>query len=265
MLPVNIQFKFAKSILSVNKAAVNLAVLGELGMYPISIQALKSAVEYWLHVINSDNNLLRDAYKSNLQLSDSFVSKIKILLNKLNFSHVWTNQSTFSKRRLVFAVCKKLDENYLNFWRSSIFDDSNSNHGNKLRTYRNLKDKYAVNTYLKLDIDKNIIKIFTKIKISNSKLAIEQGRFHKTPVENRIRPLCKVDVEDEYHFTMICPKLDNYRVTLINELSDIVSSFKHLNNEAKLKKIFTCEEYDIVKIIVMKISEMYNIRFDLIK
>ena len=157
MLPVNIQVKFAKSILSVNKAAVNLAVPGELGMYPISIQALKSAVEYWLHVINSDNNLLRDAYKSNLQLSDSFVSKIKILLNKLNFSHVWINQSTFSKRRLVFAVCKKLDENYLNFWRSSIFDDSNSNHGNKLRTYRNLKDKYAVNTYLKLDIDKNII------------------------------------------------------------------------------------------------------------
>ena len=76
MLPVNIQVKFAKSILSVNKAAVNLAVLGELGMYPISIQALKSAVEYWLHVINSDNNILRDAYKSNLQLSDSFVSKI---------------------------------------------------------------------------------------------------------------------------------------------------------------------------------------------
>jgi len=122
----------------------------------------------------------------------------------------------------------------------------------------------VVNTYLKLDIDKNIIIFFTKIKISNSKLAIEQGRFHKTPVENRICPLCKIDVEDEYHFTMICPKLDNYRVTLINELSDIVPSFKHLNNEAKLKFLFTCEEYDIVKIIVMKISEMYNIRFDLI-
>ena len=81
MLPVKIQVKFAKSLLSVNKAAVNLAVLGELGMYPISIQALKSSVEYWLHVINSDNtSLLQDAYKSNLQLPDSFASKIKILL-----------------------------------------------------------------------------------------------------------------------------------------------------------------------------------------
>ena len=53
-----------------------------------------------------------------------------------------------------------------------------------------------VNTYLKLDIDKNIIIFFTKIKISISKLAIEQGRFHKTPVENRICPLCKIDVEE---------------------------------------------------------------------
>ena len=76
--------------------------------------------------------------------------------------------------------------------------------------------------------------------------------------------MCKIDVEDEYHFTMICPKLDNYKVTLINELSDIVPSFKHLNNEAKSKFLFTCEEYDIVKIIVMTISEMYNMRFDLI-
>ena len=96
---------------------------------------------------------------------------------------------------------------------------------------------------------------------------IEQERFHKTPVENRICPLCKIDVEDKYHFIMICPRLDNYRGTLINELlvTDVVPSFEYLNNEAKLNFfLFTCEEYDIVKIIVMKISEIYNIRFDLI-
>jgi hypothetical protein len=35
MLPVKVQIKFAKALLGVNKQAVNLAVLGELGMYPI--------------------------------------------------------------------------------------------------------------------------------------------------------------------------------------------------------------------------------------
>jgi hypothetical protein len=38
MLPVKVEIKFAKALLGVNKQAVNLAVLGELGMYPISIR-----------------------------------------------------------------------------------------------------------------------------------------------------------------------------------------------------------------------------------
>jgi hypothetical protein len=97
MLPVKVQIKFAKALLGVNKQAVNLADLGELGMYPISIHALKSAIEYWLHipytfVLKSEDTLL---YRS---LPDSFATRIKILLNKLHFSHVWDNQSTFSKK-----------------------------------------------------------------------------------------------------------------------------------------------------------------------
>jgi hypothetical protein len=44
MLPVKVQIKFTKTLLGVNKQAVNLAVLGEIGMYPISIHAFKSAI-----------------------------------------------------------------------------------------------------------------------------------------------------------------------------------------------------------------------------
>ena len=43
MLPAKVQIKFAKALLGVNKQAVNLAVLVELGMYPISIHAFKPA------------------------------------------------------------------------------------------------------------------------------------------------------------------------------------------------------------------------------
>ena len=51
-------------------------------VFHVSKVSLKSAVEYLLHIINSDNSLLGDAYKSNLQLSDGFASKIKIFLSK---------------------------------------------------------------------------------------------------------------------------------------------------------------------------------------
>ena len=42
---VKAQIKFMKSVLGVNKSAVNLAVLSELGRYPISIYAFKASIE----------------------------------------------------------------------------------------------------------------------------------------------------------------------------------------------------------------------------
>jgi hypothetical protein len=51
------------------------------------------------------------------------------------------------------------------FWKTRIFDDSMTTNGNKLATYRNLKEKYEIETYLFLDIDKTLIKQFTQIKI----------------------------------------------------------------------------------------------------
>jgi hypothetical protein len=48
--PVPVQAKFAKYISGVNKTASNLAVLGELGMIPCSVDAIKLSVGFWHHV-----------------------------------------------------------------------------------------------------------------------------------------------------------------------------------------------------------------------
>jgi hypothetical protein len=119
MLPVKVEIKFAKALLGVNKQAVNLAVLGELGMYPISIHAFKSAIEFWLHI--SEDTLLYKAYEANRSLLDSFATRIKILLNKLHFSHVWDNQSTFSNKRLLHAIYKQLTKFFNMLWKTIIF------------------------------------------------------------------------------------------------------------------------------------------------
>ena len=52
--PVKVQIKFAKYILGVNKTAPNLAVPGELGMIPCSVDAIKLCVGFWHHVVNSN-------------------------------------------------------------------------------------------------------------------------------------------------------------------------------------------------------------------
>ena len=89
---------------------------------------------------------------------------------------------------LLHAIHTKLNDRYLNYWKENIFCDNKSVHGNKLRTYRQLKENYKLETYLLLNIDRKVIGHFAKIRISNSVLRIEQGRHTKTPVEERICP-----------------------------------------------------------------------------
>ena len=262
MESVKLQIKFAKGLLNVNSKAVNTAVLAELGMYPIGIQALKSSVGFWLHILKSNENesLLYNVYKANKQLNDGFASKVKMLLSKLNFTHVWENQCTFSKKRLLLAVVKKLNENYIIFWRNCLFNDDNSINGNKLRTYRKFKVKYELEKYLLLNLDKNVTKNYAKIRISNSMLAVERGRYNKTALENRICPLCHKEVEDEFHFIITCSEINKTRIKMFDEISRIVPCFNSMSEENKFEFIFSCEECDILLIIVNYISEMYNER-----
>lgn len=74
--------------------------------------------------------------------------------------------------------------------------------GNKHRTYRKIKDKSELESYLLIDIDKTAVSIFAKIRISNSKLLIEEGRHCKIPLEQKLCKLCKVEIEDEIHFVL---------------------------------------------------------------
>ena len=62
--PNKIQIKFAKFLLGVNKGAVNNAVLSELGLFPLSLSALKNTINFWLHIINMDSESMVVLYLS---------------------------------------------------------------------------------------------------------------------------------------------------------------------------------------------------------
>jgi hypothetical protein len=57
-IPNKVQMKYAKYMLGVHKSATNITVLAELGLYPLSIAALKSSVIYWIRLLNSKCNSL---------------------------------------------------------------------------------------------------------------------------------------------------------------------------------------------------------------
>ena len=62
----------------------------------------------------------------------------------------------------------------------------------------------------------------TKLQLSNHKLAIETGRYSrpfKKPAE-RTCPICKVEMEDEYHFLNICPAYQEKWSSLLDYLEN---------------------------------------------
>ena len=100
--------KYAKYMLGVHKSATHIAVLAELGLYPLSIAALESSVIYWIHLLNSKcNSLIFQAYRENLKLNESLCNKLKQLFSIIGFSHIWENQGTFFQNLNFYFLLQK--------------------------------------------------------------------------------------------------------------------------------------------------------------
>lgn len=259
--PVKVQLKFYKYMLGVNRRATNLAVFSELGTMPLAIDALKLSIGSWCHVLNADKDVLAHlAYKENIKLKNSYASKLKLLFYKLGFNHTWENQTTFSKKRLVFSFGKKMYDCFCSYWNKCLHDDNNKPNGNKLRTYRKLKSNYEFENFLLLDLEKEYISNFIRVRISNSYLLIEQGRHRNISLKERICPLCKDDIEDEFHFIMQCSILSEIRQKLFDELSAIIPHFQNMSNFDRFKLILSSNEFDIMKLCVQAVNKMYSLR-----
>ena len=95
-VPNKTQIKFAKFVLVVHKSATNIAVLSELGLFPLSLCTIKATINYWLHLLSANaNSLIYHSYQENTLRKDGLCSKIKLLLAEIGFTHVWVNQGTF--------------------------------------------------------------------------------------------------------------------------------------------------------------------------
>jgi hypothetical protein len=84
-------FKYLKYILSVNKKFTILAVLSELGRYPLYFSVVLSMLKYWLRIDKMESGLLSDAYIANQSMvsdnTECWLSSIKFILHKLNIQH----------------------------------------------------------------------------------------------------------------------------------------------------------------------------------
>ena len=148
----------------------------------------------------------------------------------------------------------------------ALFDDSgNAANGNKLRTYRTFKSSYCLEKYLLTSVNpRKEISTFAKIRISCHKLLIEEGRYRKIPLQERICQLCRTDIEDEKNFVLSCPNLENIRKSWFDNINDIYPAFSIMNNSDKFIFIMSSKDYDLNALSISFIFELYNERNNLL-
>ena len=212
---------FNKCTLGVSKRSCNLAVRGELGRFPITIDIILSSLKYFSHILQSTSDfpLLGLALQESKTIDQkevfswfTFVKKIAKNL-KLDLSSECNGK----------AIKHDLQTKFICFWKSEMVRIGRE--GGKLDFYSKFKSHFVMEDYLKLIKSRATRSSFSKLRISDHKLEVERGRYlkPKTPRSERFCKHCfdiygQTIVGDEVHFLLDCPNFKTLRAPLLAKL-----------------------------------------------
>ena len=228
-----LHMKFCKYILKVNNKASNIACLMELGRYPLIVSCITQMVKYWLKICKKpDNTLTREAYDLGCQLNnantDNWVSGIKQSLLLLNSGHSIDVKIDNDKQFIKTDVNAKIKQLFEKHAFELINNDTRKgHHKNKLRTYRELKKDFSLESYLQVIKNPDHRSALCKLRISAHILHIETGRYKNINVKDRECPICQnKQVEDEIHFLFHCNGYNDIRHDFFSKLNICKNTFR---------------------------------------
>ena len=231
---------FLKHSLKVKKSTPNSFVYQECNRHPLYINRILRIIGYWLKIIALDeNDPLKILYYTTIDVNknDSFIKSnfwainVRNILYKNGFGYIWENQNLgISKDFFRIFKTRLIDS----FWQENKIEiDSLSTH----RLFRHL-DKCS-NDYL-VSMPNDFIRIaLSRLRLGSHHLNIERGRWHKIEFLDRKCCMCN-DIEDEFHFVLICPRFHEFRKKYL--------PYDLYNNPSMYKFIKFLNSNDLLKI-----------------
>ena len=224
-----LQLKICKQILGVHRKTMNIPVLAELGRFPLKISIDTHMIKYFIRLNNIPTERLvykayKETIKSGIVVKDKWLSHIKNILDESGQSYIWTDQLNERNRRnpsnhFAKNFSLRLKDIYSQNALSYLNKDDNTNRG-KMQFLRQIKDTYQFEHYLNIENDLHR-KSTTQLRLSAHKLAIETGRWHNVPRENRFCKHCDMNaIETESHFLFECHNYSEGRKAMIDFIKD---------------------------------------------
>jgi len=251
----HLELKFYKRLLNVKRTTATLATRGELGIHPITIEAIGRSLKYLNSINQKNRKLVFHALQENITLSqanpqlNTWYNKITSLAEALQVTTQAASATKHGLKKFSKSIQSKMKQNYNTFWYQELNKSaakSNMLGGNKLRTYNKLKVNFAPEPYLTIVDNNDHRSAITQLRVSSHPLHIESQRGTVQNPKNRLCPFCSdPHMEDEFHFIMECPTYTEYRAEL-NTLFDN-TTLQQLNKRNKFLWLLTNESKPICK------------------
>ena len=207
-----IHMKFCKNILGVRRYTPNALVLAELSRLDMKTKRLLRIIKYWLKILTlNENVLVKKVYEAMRREADegvvNWASLLRDKLMSLGFGEVWYVQKVYNNVLFINNVKIRINDVYYQELHATLEGLSRG------RTYLYFNENLALSSYLEdVNIDKYRIAL-SKFRLSNHKLQVEIGRWHKPepiPFNNRICSSCNT-LDDEYHLLLECKLYSDIR------------------------------------------------------
>ena len=264
-----------RTILSLSKKASRLAVLSELGRYPVFLNAVSAAISYEWHLRHRapSDSLASLALSEMDSLSDSghdsWLARVKSICKLLNIKTLHSQLSHDSVRGQLKQILRSKFEI---FWKDELNDPKlgvdNKSH-NKLRFYSQFKSCFKIENYVENVRNRNQRCWLSRLRISAHHLAIEKLRYSRPPIPPELRfcdycgggPQNLPKYQDsETHFLMECKFFEFKRACFLKRLECFVPNLNTLSAENQVKTMLCPTSPQAAKLINKFIGIMFNAR-----
>jgi len=212
-----LQLEMGRRILRCGSRMTEEVVRGELGWERQKARRDEMRLRYWAKIVRmGDERIVKCIYKasrSRLEREEeegeiktkTWCKYTRELMKQLHLEEQWQTEQVGPEEEWNELIREKLHEREQIKWRTQCLVRP------KLRTYSKLKKELRTEPFLQL-YHRGGIPELVKIRGGSNRLRIEQGRYVKEAVEDRVCLYCNNDeIEDEYHFMVDCKVYEDLR------------------------------------------------------
>ena len=246
--------KACRYFLGVGEYTPNAAVHGDTGMTPPEIDQWVAITRQWCRLVNMSSDRLNKkiflwANKWSSTRCKNWVWKTKNFYKNNNLNHISCINTPIDKSYAVSQISNVVFNHFVKKWKAALLSDTGRNHkgGNKLRTYRCLKDSFETESYVTCHLGRKQRSSIARLRCGVAPIRVETGRYEGVELVNRICPFCNNGIEDEVHVLTQCPLYIDLREELYNQVSFFMPDFRALNDIEKTRVLLSSSDYHIIR------------------